>query len=91
MANINVRIDDSVKRKAEGVFESIGLTPSAAINLFYVQVIRTKSIPFELRAEIPNSTTVAAIKEVDQMEKKNNSKTINNIEKLMKNLENWNE
>ena len=86
MANINVRIDDNIKRKAEDVFENIGLTPSAAINLFYVQVIRTKSIPFELRADIPNATTLAAMEEVDQMDKKNIGKTFNTIDELMEDL-----
>ncbi len=88
MANVNVRIDDSIKRKAEDVFESIGLTPSAAINLFYVQVIRTKSIPFELKADIPNATTIAAMEEVDQMDKKNIGKTFNSIDELMEDLTN---
>ena len=86
MANINVRIDDNIKRKAEDVFENIGLTPSAAFNLFYVQVIRTKSIPFELRADIPNATTLAAMEEVDQMDKKNIGKTFNTIDELMEDL-----
>ena len=87
MANINVRIDANIKRKAEDIFESMGLTPSAAINLFYVQVIRTKSIPFELRADIPNATTLAAMKEVDQMAKKDIGKTFNTVEELMENLD----
>ncbi len=51
MANINVRIDDKIKKNAEAVFSKIGITPSAAINLFYNQVIRTNSIPFELKAD----------------------------------------
>ena len=68
MANVNVRIDDKVKKGAEAVFSSLGLTPTTAINLFYNQVIRTNSIPFELKAT-PNKETLAAIQELDDMEK----------------------
>ena len=69
MANINVRIDEKVKANAEAVFASLGITPTAAISLFYNQVIRTNSIPFELKADIPNEKTLSAIDEVEEMEK----------------------
>lgn len=69
MANINVRIDEKVKTNAEAVFASLGITPTAAISLFYNQVIRTNSIPFELKADIPNEKTLSAIDEVEEMEK----------------------
>lgn len=69
MANINVRIDSNIKENAEAVFASLGITPTAAISLFYNQVIRTNSIPFELKADIPNGKTLSAIDEVEEMEK----------------------
>ncbi len=87
MANINIRINDETKINAENVFKSLGITPSAAITLFYNQVIRTNSIPFELKAEIPNEVTMKAINEVDDMKKKpNNYKTYHDIDELMKDL-----
>lgn len=67
MANINVRIDENVKREAENIFEQLGLNASTAINIFYKQVIRTKSIPFELKLEVPNETTIAAIEEGEKL------------------------
>lgn len=69
MANINVRIENDTKKRAEDVFKRIGITPSAAINLFYTQVIRTNSIPFELKAEIPNNDTLEALEELKEMER----------------------
>ena len=63
MANINIRIDDSLKKEAEAIFANIGMTASTAINLFYKQVVRTHSIPFDLIADIPNDLTVEAIEE----------------------------
>ena len=87
MANVNVRIDGDVKTNAEAVFSRIGLTPTAAINLFYKQVIRTNSIPFELKADIPNETTLKAIAEVDEMEKDpKSSKGYDNVKDLMEDL-----
>ena len=62
MANINIRIDSEIKKNAEAVFSNIGITPTAAINLFYKQVIRTQSIPFELKADIPNQKILRSIK-----------------------------
>ena len=86
MANINVRIDEKLKRKAEAVFDKIGLTPSAAINLFYVQVVRTNSIPFDLKADIPNKTTAKALKEVDEMEKNNTGRTYTSVDAFVEDL-----
>lgn len=71
MSNVNVRIDANVKKAAESVFAKLGITPTAAISLFYNQVIRTNSIPFELKADVPNEKTLKALKEVEEME--NNS------------------
>ena len=85
MANVNVRIDETVKRNAELVFEKIGITPSAAINMFYIQVARTSGIPFELRADIPNETTMKAIEEVEEMEKDpKGQKTFFSVDEIMK-------
>ena len=86
MANVNVRIDDKVKKGAEAVFSSLGLTPTTAINLFYKQVIRTNSIPFELKAT-PNKETLAAMREVEKMDKKpENYKGYDTVDELVENL-----
>ncbi len=84
MANINIRIDEKVKYDAEKVFSELGLNPTTAITLFYKQVIRTGSIPFELRTEIPNRTTRKALKEVEKMEKNLiKTKTYKSVDDLM--------
>ena len=87
MANINIRIDDKIKKNAETVFAKLGLTPTTAIVLFYNQVIRTNSIPFELKLDVPNETTLKAIKEVENIEKKNKkTKTYSNPDELINDL-----
>jgi len=46
--NISIRIDEDIKRDAENIFSQLGLTLSAATNVFYRQVVRTQGIPFNL-------------------------------------------
>ena len=87
MSNINIRINSEIKTNAEAVFEKLGLTPTTAITLFYNQVIRTNSIPFELKVDVPNEKTMKAIKEVEEMENgKIETKTYDNIDEFMEDL-----
>ena len=46
--NISIRVDEDVKKDAEIIFSKLGLTLSAATNVFYRQVIMKQSIPFPL-------------------------------------------
>ena len=66
MANVNIRINPEIKKKAEEVFKNLGLNPTSAITLFYIQAIRTNSIPFALIAEKPNAATLKAIEEAEE-------------------------
>jgi DNA-damage-inducible protein J len=51
MAQVNVRVDDSIKAKAESACEDMGLTMSAAINIFLTKVTNERRIPFEVSAD----------------------------------------
>ena len=51
MAQISLRVDDDVKHNAEKTLNDIGLSMSAAINIFLKTVAREKRIPFELSAD----------------------------------------
>ena len=56
--------------------------------MFYHQVVRTTSIPFELKAEISNETTLAALKEAEEIEKgKKKVKSFTDVKDLMEDLE----
>ena len=48
--NISIRVDESVKKDVETLFAKLGLTLSAATNVFYRQALRTQGIPFPLTA-----------------------------------------
>ena len=51
MANVNIRVDDTVKKNVETIFAQLGLSLSTATNLFYKQVIQTGNVPFELKRQ----------------------------------------
>lgn len=51
MAQISVRVDDSVKRGAEETFNEIGMSMNTAITVFLKACAREKRIPFELTAD----------------------------------------
>ena len=51
MTNITVRIDDDIKKNAEALFNELGLSISAAINVFFRQAIRERSIPFQIKTD----------------------------------------
>ena len=51
MANVNIRVDDTLKRDTEVVLSELGLSLSAATTLFYKQVVRYGGIPLDLRID----------------------------------------
>ncbi|MEW6187475.1 MAG: type II toxin-antitoxin system RelB/DinJ family antitoxin [Thermodesulfobacteriota bacterium] len=60
-AMTHVRMTPEVKEEAETILKKLGLSISAAQELFYRQIIATKGIPFDLR--IPNKQTVRAMED----------------------------
>ena len=53
MANVNIRVDDLLKKQTESILTELGLSLSAATTAFYKQVVRYGGIPFELRVIDP--------------------------------------
>lgn len=51
MAQINVRIDDEVKRNAERVCSEIGISMATAINIYLKKLGREHRIPFEVSVD----------------------------------------
>lgn len=48
MAQVNFRVDDTIKAKAESVCTAMGLTMSTAINIFLTKLANEQRIPFEV-------------------------------------------
>ena len=87
MANINVRTDEEVKSRCENLFESLGLNMSTAVNIFLRQSLRANGLPFEVKADLPNETTLAAFREGDEILKDPSVKGYKSIDELRKALE----
>lgn len=51
MTTIQVRTNEVVKEKARKIFSELGLDLSTGINLYLVQVVKRKGIPFEILTE----------------------------------------
>lgn len=51
MAQVNFRVDDNIKEKAENACAAMGLTMTSAINIFLTKVANERRIPFEISAD----------------------------------------
>ena len=65
--NMSIRMDTELKKQADAMLSDMGLNMTTAMNMFLRQVVRQGRIPFEIATDIPNSETLAAMKEVDDM------------------------
>ncbi len=85
--NLNIRTDSEVKVAAEKLFSELGLTVSSAVNIFLRQAIRENAIPFEIRLNVPNEVTVAAIEEGERLAYDMSAPRYRNMEDLKAALE----
>lgn len=46
---IQIRIDENLKQKADNVFKKLGITRSMAITLFLNEIVRQKDFPFKIK------------------------------------------
>ena len=46
MAQVNIRLEDGIKEKADALFDELGLNMTTAFNIFVRQVVRQGGIPF---------------------------------------------
>lgn len=82
---LHIRIEPSVKQKAEKTLNDLGLSITDAINVFLNQVILHDGIPFEIRKPRFNKETIEAIE--DTKKGKNLSKTFKNVDEMFEELE----
>lgn len=48
MAQINIRMDDDLKKQADILFNELGLNMTTAFNIFVRQAVRQGGIPFDI-------------------------------------------
>ena len=64
-----ISVDEKIKREAEVLLNQMGLTMTAAINIFLKRIILEQDITFEVSTRIPNATIKAAMDEFEEMKK----------------------
>ena len=85
--NINIRMDEELKHDFDSLCNDLGLTMTAAINVFAKTVVRQRRIPFEIAMNVPNAETLAALEEVQRMKQEPSlGKGYTDIDQMMKEL-----
>lgn len=51
MAQVNFRVDDNIKKRAEKACADMGISMTAALNIFLVKLANERRIPFEVSAD----------------------------------------
>ncbi len=68
MTTVSFRTRQVLKKKAEAVFEDMGISTSAAINMFLAQVVREKGMPVQPSAKKVETGAASASKSIDDMD-----------------------
>lgn len=63
----NINLDPDLKKAAQELFSDFGLDLTTAVTLFLKQSVREQAIPFEIRRNVPNAETMAAMDEYYEM------------------------
>ena len=58
-AMTHARLTPEVKEKAEAILRELGISISSAYEMFYLQIIAHRGLPFDPR--VPNETTIRAM------------------------------
>ena len=85
--NLNIRTEKAIKEQAEEIFNELGLNMTTDINIFLRTAIRERGIPFELKLDVPNETTAAAIEEGRKLLADPSAPRYSSIDALKKALE----
>ena len=80
-------MDTTLKKQFEAFCSDIGLSMTAAFNVFAKKAVREYRIPFEIGAEKPNNETIQAIQEVQAMKANPNiGKSYDDVDEMMDDL-----
>jgi len=86
MAQVNIRIDDELKKKGEELFNELGMSFSTAVSIFVSQAVRQGGIPFEIttKDDFYNPVNIRHLKHSIKQMKRGNVvvKTMDELEKM---------
>ena len=61
MATLQLRVDDSLKAKADALFSSLGLDTSTAVRIFLASSIENNGLPFAVRHKTDSLSLQTAV------------------------------
>jgi len=85
--NLSIRMDKDLKEQAESLFSELGMNMTTALNIFVRQSVRQRKIPFEITLYKPNTETLAALREIEDMRSGKISKQTMPVAEFIKEME----
>lgn len=85
--NISIRMDETLKKQADTLFNELGMNLSTAFNIFVRQSVREGRIPFDISLQQPNRETIAALVEAERIAKDPTVKGYTDLDALFADLE----
>lgn len=83
-STLKVRMDAELLRELEDFCADVGMSVSTLITVFARRVVKDQKLPFEIKGDIPNEETLAAIEEVKRMKADPSlGKTYSNVDEMM--------
>lgn len=77
----HARLTPEIKEKAETILKELGISISAAYEMFYRQIIAHQGIPFDLH--LPNEDTIQALKDA----RDGKGKRYDSVEKMFEDID----
>ena len=87
-ASTQVRINPTIKKEANEIFNALGIDMSSAINMFLHQCILRGGLPFSVEIPNYNKETIDAMIEAKKISSDPNIKSYSSMDELMKELNN---
>lgn len=84
--NINIRIDEDLKKQFEFFCSEVGMNMTTAFCIFAKTAVREQRIPFEISMNTPNSETIEALKEANKIKNNENTKKYSSFAELLEEI-----
>ncbi|HEL0009254.1 TPA: type II toxin-antitoxin system RelB/DinJ family antitoxin [Streptococcus equi subsp. zooepidemicus] len=65
----NINLDPVLKKNAQELLKDLGMDLTTAVTIFLRQTVREQAIPFEIKRDVFNADTIAALAEYNDMKK----------------------
>lgn len=79
----NIRIDSEIRKEADALYRSMGMSLSQAVNLFLTQSVIQRRFPIEeIVADGARDTLVSAMEETDRIGRDPNRKRYNSAKEM---------